>query len=221
MRSIILSVVALTGSLNISINACAGISTNDYPVLPEMQDVVDAWAKGAKTNDLACGIEFGPVSREGSPIFFIFVINSTTNDILGCLRLPIESISEIALLDPQGVPVEKTEVGKQFGFWTQKQIKEWFDEMNKLRWRRRGFRIYAKFYEQISDAISLPKLFQMKQAGEYPLHLKVQLVRSEQDASAQFHIVSLPEVVAKVQVRLEDNAPTNSVSNSQTNVPAK
>jgi hypothetical protein len=194
--------------------------TNGYPVIPAIQDVVDSWVKGAKANGLACAISFAPDSNNGTPLGYVYVINTTTNYMLGYLRLPIEAVSQITLYNSQGEQIKKTAIGEHFEYWTQSQIKNWFDEMNRVRWNRRGFRIDGMFFQQLSGGINFLQSFQIKQPGEYTLHLAARLVKSEQDKSGQFLTTSLPEVVAKVQIQPKDIAPTNSVQNDQTNSPA-
>ena len=189
-------------------------TTNEYlKGYRDFWEQVDSWPKGEITNGLFCMVQILPKGN-----CCVYVANITTNDILGCLRLPIEAVSKIDLFDQQGKPVVKTDAGKQFTFWTQKQIKAWYDEMNKRRWGRRGFRINAMFYQQISGDVSLTQLFQINQPGEYTLHVSVLSVKSEQDKSGNLLAILLPEVIAKVQIRSEDIPSTNSIPSSQTNL---
>ena len=98
---------------------------------PDMQGTVDSWFKGAKTNNIVCAISFAPVFEKGSPIFYVNLINTTTNYIRGLLAIPIQNRANIGLMDSEKNVVPKTEAGKKYNVWTDQQIKDWFEDNRK------------------------------------------------------------------------------------------
>jgi hypothetical protein len=238
MRTIILSIAMLFITLpteaadQVATNNSVNIS-NLLLMAANMQGTVDSWAKGAVTNGLACGVAFAPTSEKGSPIFYVNVINNTTNFIRGCLNLPFEALASIALFNADGKPITKTAAGERVGTWTQKQVEDWFMEIYRKRIHAMTesgaitSTLWPLLPAQVSGEISIFQMFQIKQAGEYTFHLRIRFVRVTEDTSDKFfgkfsfQTTWLPEVVAKVQIRPEDIAPTNSIPNGQTNSLAK
>lgn len=202
-----------------------GFITNShgYRVDGDIQSMMDSWPKGAETNGIACALQISRnIYTKGSPFCSVNIINTTTNNVLGYLHLSIEEISNIELFDPQGKPVIKTTVGKQFYFRTDEQIKDILAKINPMTLRRKGsLVIHGLLYAQISNNFSIPEAFQLRQPGEYTFHVSVRLVKNEQDASGRFLTTLLPEVVTKVQIRPDDIPLENPSANNQTNSPAK
>lgn len=203
---------ATAGAANTTASESVATNKKGFHVDHDMQSMIDSWPKGAKTNGLYCAIELAsfehrPQGKEWPPVCCINVVNTTANDVSDCLKLPLASLLQIELFDSQGKPVEKTATGKQFGSWTQKQIKDWFDEMQRIRWRGRYFRVPGLLYAQIGNPFSISQAFQVKQSGEYTLHLSLRLIQSKQDRSDQLSTIVLPEVITKVQIRPNDIPP--------------
>ena len=201
-----------------------------------MQDMVNSWFKAAETNGVVCAVSFAPTSWKGSPIFYVNIIDTTTNFIHGFLQRRFEGCANIQLLDPKGKPVPKTDAGREVSAWTDQQIKDWFEnnrEKPRPYWYLGGKNIretkgiadtlFPLLPQQVSDSISLPKLFQLKEAGEYELHIKMKVAftRLNSVGEMELKIFWLPEVVAKVQIRPENIPPPGLSSNAQTNLPAK
>ena len=60
-----------------------------------LQAEIDSWPKGAETNGIFCAISFAPSSWKGSPVFYVNLVNATTNLIRGFLRIPFEGHANI------------------------------------------------------------------------------------------------------------------------------
>jgi hypothetical protein len=232
MRTIIFAAI-LFGNLITKISAAQTASSNDVntsnmlAVAADMQSVYSSWDKGAPTNGIVCAISFAPSSWKGSPVIYVNFINTTTNYIRGLLQIPIEARANIELLDSEGKAVPKTNEGKKFGVWTDQQMKDWFEDNREkppqFPWSRKSERdtkgiaviLFPLLDAQISVGISLPLLFQIKQAGKYTLHFQIRVAQTKVDTSGKIdlNIFWLPEVVAKVQIRPEDIPLTNSIPN--------
>jgi hypothetical protein len=233
MRAIILSTIIFWGCLSAGItpgeelatNAAVGATTITKRD-PSLQKMIDSWAKGAETNGIVCGISFTPSFGKRSSVFYVNLINTTTNFIRGLLRIPIDGRANIDLLDSEGKPVPKTDAGIKVGVWTDQQIKDWFENNREKPWpfghkESKGIAdiLFPLWPVQIGAGISLPQLFQIKQAGEYTLHFQMRVAQTRVDTSGkiELNIFWLPEVVTKVQVSHEDITPPNLLLNSQTN----
>ena len=233
MRTLIFLTIIAFG--NLIIRAADQIVTDAFfgprvIVRPEMQDTVDSWFKGKATNGLVCAVNFDrPYGNKKSPLFNVAVINATTNFIHAFLKVPLEASANIELLDPKGKPVAKTEAGKQINPWSDQQITDWFNDLLEKRshFQAKSGSITGTFFPlldfQVRGEVSLPHLFQLKQAGEYTLHLKMKVAftRLNTAGKIEMNIFWLPEVVAKVQIRPEDIPLENRPATSQTNSPAK
>jgi hypothetical protein len=192
--------------------------TNEYrKEYRDLWEQIDSWPKGDMTNGLFCAVQM--LSRTTC---CVYIANTTTNTVAGYLHLPFEAVAEIELFNPQGKPVAKTAAGRQYGYWTQEQIKDQLKGIDPISMARKGyFGIHELLYVQISNQFSIPKAFQVEQPGEYTFHLSVRLVKSERDPSGQFLTTLLPEVVTQVEIRPEDILSSDLPTSSQTNSPAK
>jgi hypothetical protein len=165
---------------------------------------------GASTNGLACSlwISSRDLLQNGQhpPVCLVCITNETTNGIWVPL-MPATNLFSIELFDPKGQPVQKTSFGKMFELpLTQKRISDWY---NDKHWQiiRHG---RASFVDSLEKAqirsFSIPEAFEIKEAGEYALHVQMRLIGNGPDSSGQFPITWLPEVTAKVQIRTGDIA---------------
>ena len=191
-----------------------------------IQDMIDSWFKGAATNNLVCVVAFDrPYGKKDAPFFYVNVINTTTNFIHGFLETPFEASADIELVDSKGSFIPKTDNGKIFNAWSDQQIKDWFDnirrERSKLRVKSGSITdiLFPLLYKQVTGEISLPRMFQLKEAGEYQLHMHMEVALTQLNAAKQIELVIfwLPEVVAKVQIRPEDIPLPDMRSNAKTN----
>lgn len=197
-------------------NAITNMPT--FKVDLNLQEMIDSWTKGAATNGLVCGIDFSrPDVGKNSPTCYVNVINITTNWVRNYLDIPLQGAANIELLDSQGKPVEKTETGKEYGIWTDKQITDW--RKNKPKWIT--FMALPLEYSQVGAGFSIPQTFKLKDVGEYTLHVHVAMrpIQGQKGASGEMYypIQWLPEVVGKVQIRSEDIQPENLLRSNQTN----
>lgn len=190
---------------------------------PDLQDLwnqIDAWPKGEMTNGLFCAMQTLQQSvRKDGPALCVYVANTTTNSY-HFLSLPDEKTMLITLIDSSGKQVGKTDEDHKFSIWTQGQIRDWFEKHNHTHGV--GFGVPPLFYVS-TKIISIPQIFQIKEPGEYTLHLRMRCVKSGIDAAGKicFESTWLPEVTAKVQIRAEDIPVGNLLLNGQTNSPAK
>ena len=154
-------------------------------------------------------------------------IAGTTTNVVVALTTPSEMKVAVHLIDSSGHPVEKTEYGKTFGQpLTQKEINDW------VRPRRMGNGWSSMMIEAFDRGpitvtkFYLKKVFHIKQAGEYTLHVRVRLIQTCRDREGNprkgiyngmsfssprdgsilecYQATWLPEVTAKVQMRPED-----------------
>ena len=191
---------------------------------PDLQKMIDSMDKGAETNGLVCAIYVSRPSgaKDLLPTICVNVINTTTSWVHGGLNLPREVLFKIKMYDSHGVEVKRTKEGERFEDWSQGQIEEWFREQVRLRRKGRWIDVAPLNYAQVGGRISLPELFQLEEAGEYTLHLRMPLIQVQKKASGKFIYKTtwLPEVVAKVQILPEDIASLKS-PNIQSNSPTR
>jgi hypothetical protein len=226
------TIITFIGSFLTAIVVYGTDQTNDYNTVlygpraivdPDMQGTVDSWFKGAKTNNIVCAVSFAPIFEKGSPVFYVNLVNTTTNYIRGLLVIPIQNRANIELLDAGGKSIPKTEAGKKFNVWNDQQIRDWFED-NRERppqfpWSRKSERdtkgiadiLFPLWPNTISYGISLPQLFQIEKAGEYELHFQMRMAQTKVNTSGkvELNIFWLPEVVAKIQIKPEDILSTN------------
>ncbi|MGA2868714.1 MAG: hypothetical protein ABSF34_06105 [Verrucomicrobiota bacterium] len=191
---------------------------------PAMQEMIDSWIKGSETNGISCAVFFTRILNwKLPPVCCVNLINDTTNIFYGGFRPSPEMLFEVELFDSNNIPVEKTDAGKRYGEpVSQEQLREWYNKnVNRHGWGT--FALYPLSVRQQVSQFSLPEVFQLKEPGEYILHLHMRLMQRQQDSSGKlsFSINWLPEVVAKVRILPEDIMPTNLVPNAQTNPPVK
>ena len=61
-----------------NVNESLAANVEEYPVFPEIQNLVDSWIKGPKTNGLACALGAGSTLHGKSPSFYVNIVNTTT-----------------------------------------------------------------------------------------------------------------------------------------------
>jgi hypothetical protein len=200
-------------------NANTIANEQKYRFAPDIQEMINSWDKGAETNGMSCAVFFTRVLNwKLPPICCVNLINDTTNAFYGGFRPSPEMLFKIDLFDSNNIPVAKTDMGKKYGEpVTQEQLKEWYKKnVNGRGWGT--FLLPPLSARQQISQFSIPEVFQLKQTGEYTLHLNMRLMQSQHDSSGKlyFSIIWLPEVAAKVQIQPEDIASTNlPPSNSQ------
>ena len=155
-----------------------------------------------------------------SPVCFVelsnnrignFARNQTNQDYF--LNMPRENLFAIELLDASGKPVGKTDSGSQFGLpLTDKQVTDWYNKSISHANPRRSATLIAILPHEALPVgfFSIPEMFDIKEAGEYTLHVRMRLIMNMQ-------FVWLPEATSKVQIRPEDILPPPG----QTNTPAR
>lgn len=177
------------------------------------------------TNGLACVLWVETAwplqNSQLLPACLVYVTNATTNRIWW-LFMPATNLFNIELFDSQGKSVEKTSLGKMFDLpLTQKRISDWYNDKHwQIMRHGRAFEVYPSMRIQ-TRSFSIPEAFEIKEAGEYTLHVQMRLIGNGPDSSGHFPITWLPEAVAKVQIRPEDIPPENLLPNVQTNSSAK
>ena len=203
--ALLTSIVAVTGQTN------QQIQTNDasYKAAVEKFNKSNWFFYGASSNGLVCGLW---ITRERFnsaapiPTCLVLVTNQTTNEFsFAYLSMPATNLFSIEMFDSNGKPVVKTPLGKMFGLpLTQKQISDWFNDKHwQIIRHGRAWGIDPLSEEQ-TRSFSIPEAFEIKEAGEYTLHVHMRLIGNGPDASGQFPITWLPKAVAKVQIRPED-----------------
>jgi hypothetical protein len=119
---------------------------------------------------------------------------------------------KVELVDSTGQPVEKTKIGKQYGqpfdmVQLHEMVKERYRQWTLGRFRGTGFEpiVASEGWLPLTD-FNLPDLFELKQAGEYTLHVQLPLLQKigADAANPELKIVWLPEVIAKIQIRTAD-----------------
>jgi len=189
----------------------------------DLQATIDAGQKGAPTNGLFCLLQFYHSGGQGLyPVCDINVVNITTNMYRSFLKLPLEALCQVELFNSDGKAVEKTTEGKSFETWTPEELADWLHKKLVARARNRFFPVLPFDYA-LANRFSVPEIFQLKEPGEYELHLKMQLNEAKWDDSGQTYVktIWLPEVVAKVQIRAEDIPVSDKLPTYQTNAAAK
>lgn len=205
-----------------------GESTNIAAIGNTSTNIIPFLKREILTNDLSCVLQVTydkELSSMHPPVCWVTVLNHTTNLIRGVVG-PAPCLFAIELFDSNGKQIKKTNGGKKFGMpLSQEEINSWWPVQHGVSYRLPIFTSspttpfpgtgVANF--NISDA------FQIKEAGEYSLHLRMRLIQTKPDVSGQpnFSMIWLPEVIAKVQIRPEDIPPENILQNGQTNPPAK
>jgi len=171
-----------------------------------------------KTNGLECwanildpGIAHlvNPLLRP--PVCWVYLHNHSTNYI-GCLRMPAPYLCRVVLFDEQGRQVKKTKLGETYGrALSQDEIDAWCHNWNNPH-ERRFIRILAGGIPKIADMrtdicfFDLKAAFEIKNPGNYELHLQMRLIQTGQDSSGKFHypVTWLSEVVTKIKITPED-----------------
>lgn len=232
---VLLKILATKGVAQSATNNNVVISSNMSAIGADMQSVYNSWDKGAPTNGIVCAISFAPALEKRTPIFYVNLINTTTNYIRGLLVIPIQNRANLELLDSEGKTVQKTDAGKEFGVWSDQQMKDWFEDNREkpplFPWSRKSVRdtkgiavmLFPLLDAQVSYGIGLLQLFQLKKAGEYTLRFQMRVAQTKIDPSGkiELNIFWLPEVIAKVQIRPEDVPPLDLPPKVQTNSPTK
>ena len=231
--SLVSEITADGQSTNTAVEA-AKTTTNENSIVSwhnaDYQKMIDSWAKGGETNGMLCAVSFArPYGNKEGTLFYVYVINATTNYIYGFIHIPFEAFANIALYDSQGKPVAKTDAGKKVGSWTEQKIEEWVNEIRQKRNHAPTISgsltdvLWPSLDHIMSKDISVSHMFQLKQSGEYTLHLQMRFVQNKPTASGEFHlqITWLPEVVAKVQILPQDIPLPDLPPSIQTNSPAK
>ena len=145
-----------------------------------------------------------------------FAINKTNCDFF--LNLPTTDLFSVDLFDISGKPVGKSQRGLQFGLpITGQQIADWFGKaMNRTnRYQRDAIHMICPHESLQVGVFSIPDLFEIKQAGEYTLHVRMRLIMSGQ------YYAWLPEATGQVRIRPEDIPPLALPQLGQTNTPPK
>jgi hypothetical protein len=158
----------------------------------------------------------------------VYVSNQSANKFHLWVDCPAVWL-KVDLLDSSGQPVEKTEIGKQFGKpFDMAQLHEMlakrYRQWTSGRSRGTGFEpIVASSGSFPLTGFNLPELFKLKQAGEYSLRVQLPLIQriGENAANPEIKIVWLPAVTAKIQILPQDVPPQNLLPNDKTNSPAK
>ena len=141
-----------------------------------------------------------------------FAANKTNCDWF--LNMPSTNLFSVELYDLSGKPVGKTKEGLQFGLpLTSQQIEDWNYQMMSHRDGARLCMICPHDSRQVG-VISIRENFEIKQAGEYILHLRMRLIMNMQYAW-------LPETTGKVLIRPEDILPPGSPQVGGVNMPTK
>lgn len=186
-----------------------------------------------KTNGLECWMDifYTPFELDSNakpptfwplPVCLVSVFNHSISN-MACLRMPTTNLCRILLLDKQGHKVQKTTLGMMYGLpLSQEQIDWWFNHWNTthqsifIRLTPNGIQKSAGAYTEICR-FSIKDAFEIKEAGEYDLHLQLRLVQVGTDSSGKKHypVTWLPEVAIKVEIRPEDIPPEKLNSTRQ------
>jgi hypothetical protein len=224
MRTLIFfAIIGLCGLYN---GTATGQSTNTVPIANTSTKFIPFLKREVKTNDLSCVLQF--TSRDGltsmhPPVCWVTVLNHTTNNIRGVVG-PAPCLFAIELFDSNGKLVEKTSIGKKFGTpLSQEEIKSWWPVQRGVSYR---LPIFTSGPNPPLPGIqvgtfSVSDAFQVKEAGEYTLHLRMRFIQTKVDISghAYFPIIWLPEVTTKVQIQPGDIPSEKLLPIGQTNYP--
>jgi hypothetical protein len=149
---------------------------------------------------------------QGKPPYCLVSIYNHSTNFIGCLRMSEASLCRVALLDRQDHQIQKTSLGKMYGLpLPEDQIEQWQKDWNN---RHQSIRIritpneIPKYADIPTDicTFSVKDAFEIKEAGEYELHLQMRLVQVGKDSSGKLHypVTWLPEVAIKVHITQED-----------------
>jgi hypothetical protein len=115
---------------------------------------------------------------------------------------------KVELTDTIGQPVEKTEMGKQFGEpinmpQLREMIHKRFQQWASGRARTTGFWpiVAGSGWFPLTN-FNLCDLFKLNRAGEYTLHIRMPLVQrgGQDEVNPELKIIWLPEITAKIQI---------------------
>ena len=161
-------------------------------------------------------------------VCLVSLVNHSTN-YYGTLRMPATNLCRIELLDRHGSSVPRTPVGKMYGLpLSQPQIEAW-----RLHWDNRHERMLMRilpsdtpeFPDIATDFCSfgLADAFEIKEAGEYELHVQTRLVQVARASSGMsyYPVDWLPEGVVRFQVFPENILSTDSTTNRGMNSATK
>jgi len=186
----------------------------------ETMAMINKWPRGADTNGLYCAINIVNDWVGFNLNCAVNIINTTTNFYRTILGLPREANLQIELLDSSGTPVEKTSAGKLFQTWPESKMDTWVRQALRNRSRGTFFAVWSVAYTQVYS-FRIPEIFNLKEPGEYTLHLRYELVEAKFNSSQRYeHLKTLwlPEVVATIHIHADDLRPPGA-SASQTNGP--
>jgi hypothetical protein len=175
------------------------------------------------SNGLVCELKLQNVVKEDySKITCVVSIsNRSTNTFESCWVHYDPSYLIIELLDSDNKPVNRTANGIVFNKYpNQQQLKEQistrYREWITNRARTPGFRpIFPLAENQISINVCLSDLFHLDKSGVFTLKVLTPLIQNQKtNKNADFKIIWLPPVVAKIQIRSGDILPASQTTNS-------
>ena len=152
-----------------------------------------------RTNSFECHIQVsdqvptsGNKAMLAPPVCWIYTYNFTTNYI-ACLRVPIQTICQVALLDKDGKQVQKTHSGEKFGrAFSEDEVRHWFKNWNNSHESMfisiipNGSPPYGTPPYDIPTEIgffALKDIFDLKENGEYELHVQLILTQAGKDSA--------------------------------------
>jgi hypothetical protein len=192
----------------------------EFCVSSDTQRIISSWYKGEKTNGLGCGVGIVDNHQSGDFLFFVNVINYTTNDVYGLINLPFEAMVTFNLFNSEGQSVQKSPNGERYYFWSETQAAKWLGDSNPAFLRRKGYMVVrANAYKQITTEISAENSFLITKSGVFYLHTQVCLFSRTNKLSSLINTTILPESVVPVTIYFGDTASTNSALNNPTNHP--
>jgi hypothetical protein len=136
----------------------------------------------------------------------ISLINESTNHFFWCWKGAETNFLKIDLLNSDGMPVEKTAKGLQYGeFLTQQQLETFFKSVRKP--------VHLQGYVFVSArelggyqlaSFRVPELFKLTEPGEYTLRVRIRLAQRDEKTSKMRRLISPPEVTARFQIRSKE-----------------
>jgi hypothetical protein len=154
----------------------------------------------ADTNGLACKVYFSGFALSPSqqpPVCVVLVTNETTNTSHNYWRSFPTNYLKIELLDSSRNPTKKTPEGEKYeASITEGELVKIF--YSKRNWRSGIVKIHPT--ETQFASFSIPELFEVKEAGEYTLHVQMRLIQ----VWPEFKITWLPEATAEIQIQTND-----------------